>query len=151
MDSKKKICKVASILPHFGEEPFISGTKGSGTIFFSHCTMHCIYCQNWQISAEGMGKAISEEELADEMLNLQNQGCHNINLVSPTQYVSQIINALKIAKQKALLIPIVYNTNGYDSLETLRKLEGLIDIYLPDIKYSNNKTAYELSAVKNYV
>lgn len=140
--------KIASIGPHFGEEPPISGTKGSGAIFFSTCNLRCVYCQNYQISQEGMGQFLSEEKLADEMLKLQELGCHNINLVSPTRLVRKIII---LAKEKGLRIPIVYNTNGYDSLETLKSLEGCVDLYLPDIKYSDNAIALKYSGIKDYV
>jgi putative pyruvate formate lyase activating enzyme len=143
--------KIASIGPHHGEEPPLSGTKGSGTIFFSNCNLRCIFCQNYQISQEGIGYFISEEELADEMLKLQKIGCHNINLVSPTHFGPQILKTLTIAKEKGLKIPIVYNSNGYDSVEMLKLLEGHIDIYLPDIKYSDNKKALKYSGVKDYV
>ena len=140
--------KIASIGLHFGEEPSISGTKGSGAIFFSNCNLCCSYCQNYQISQEGLGQFLSEEKLADEMLKLQELGCHNINLVSPTRLVRKDII---LAKEKGLRIPIVYNTNGYDSIETLKSLEGYIDIYLPDIKYSDNTIALKYSGIGNYV
>lgn len=143
--------KVSSATVHFGEEPFLSGTKGSGTIFFCGCSLHCIYCQNYQISQDCLGTYISEEDLAKEMIKLQLQGCHNINLVSPTHFVPQILKALALARELGLCIPLVYNTNGYESLETLKLVDGIIDIYLPDIKYSNNVIAEKLSGVKNYV
>jgi len=113
--------------------------------------MRCLYCQNWQISWEKMGNEISKEILSDKMILLQNEGCHNVNLVSPTQYVNQIINAVKIAKKNGLCIPIVYNTNGYDSAETIKRLEGIVDIYLPDMKYSDDTAAYKFSGIKDYV
>lgn len=143
--------KISSIIPHHGEEPFISGTKGSGAVFFTGCTMRCVYCQNHQISQEGTGKGTGRAEMAEKMLKLQDQGCHNINLVSPTQYAKEIVGTLKIAKSRGLKIPIVYNTNGYDKVDTLKMFNGLIDIYLPDIKYSDDKIAQELSGVPNYV
>jgi putative pyruvate formate lyase activating enzyme len=143
--------KVSSYSPHHGEEPYLSGTKGSGTIFFTNCSLNCIFCQNYQISQERIGEYISEEKLAEMMLDLQRRGCHNINLVSPTHFVPQILKALEIAIKRGLKLPLVYNTNSYDSFETLKLLEGIIDIYLPDIKYSDNKTAQELSNVPNYV
>lgn len=140
--------------PHFGEEPFLSGTRGSGAIFISDCNLRCVYCQNWQIS-QGQGKGMSNElcalDLADKMLDLQGQGCHNINLVSPSHVVPQILETLKIAKSRGLKIPIVYNTNGYDSPQILKIMEGSIDIYLPDIKYSSDENALKYSGVKNYV
>ncbi|OGC09525.1 hypothetical protein A3J90_03860 [candidate division WOR-1 bacterium RIFOXYC2_FULL_37_10] len=120
-------------------------------MFFSSCTMRCVYCQNWQISWEGTGNKVSRESLTDKMLELQEEKCHNINLVSPTQYVNQIIEAIKIAKKRGLRLPIVYNTNGYDTVATIKKLDGIVDIYLPDIKYSDDNTAYRFSGVKNYV
>jgi len=143
--------KIASIGSHHGEEPPLSGTKGSGTIFFSNCNLRCIFCQNYQISQEGIGYFITEEELADEMLKLQKMECHNINLVSPTHFGPQILKTLIIAKERGLKIPIVYNTNGYDSVEMLKLFEGYIDIYLPDIKYSDNQNALKYSGVKDYV
>jgi putative pyruvate formate lyase activating enzyme len=143
--------KVSSAAPHFGEEPMISGTKGSGTIFFSNCNLRCKYCQNYQISQEGLGDEISDEQLADMMLMLQGKGCHNINLVSPVHYLPNIISALNIAVQKGLKLPIVYNSNGYEKADILEVLDGIVDIYLPDIKYSNNDVAVSLSNAPKYV
>lgn len=143
--------KVSEINPHFGEEPVITGKKGSGTIFFSNCTMSCVYCQNFQISQEGLGKEISIEELAEGMIRLQRLGCHNINLVTPTHFIPQILMSLVIACEKGLNIPIVYNTNGYDLIDTLKVLDGIVDIYLPDIKYSDNEKAILYSKAKDYV
>ncbi|MBI5700747.1 radical SAM protein [Candidatus Saganbacteria bacterium] len=145
--------KISSICPHFGEEPMISGTKGSGTIFFSGCTMRCVYCQNYQISqGQDTGYSMLDTvELADEMIKLQDVGTHNINLVSPTQYAKQIAESLEIAKSRGLKIPIVYNTNGYDKVSVLKMFDGLVDIYLPDIKYSNDQMGDDYSGVKNYV
>jgi len=156
--------KVASIGSHYGEEPPLSGTKGSGAIFFSGCNLRCVYCQNYQISNEevpariasqsdagGRGTRYDESELADELLKLQERGCHNINLVSPTHVANQVIKVLVLAKEKGLKIPIVYNTNGSDAVSVLRSFEGLVDIYLPDIKYSDDEMAYKYSGVKNYV
>ena len=135
---------------HNFEEPCISGEKGSGTIFFSNCNMNCIYCQNYEISQLGRGKKIEIQELADIMLEQQNRGVENINLVTPTSYVLHIIEAIKIAKNNGLKIPIVYNTNGYENVETLKMLDGYIDIYLPDFKYFNNELGEKYSNVKNY-
>ena len=135
---------------HDYEEPCISGKNGSGTVFFSNCNMNCIYCQNYEISQEGIGKEISIEKLANIFILQQEKGVENINLVTPTTYVPQIIEALKIAKQKGLKIPIIYNTNGYENVETLKLLEGYIDIYLPDLKYANSKLSLEYSKVNNY-
>jgi len=142
--------KIALYSTHNFEEPCISGEKGSGTIFFSNCNMNCIYCQNYEISQQEKGKEITVEELADIMLKQQENGVENINLVTPTSYALQIIEAIKIAKTKGLKIPIVYNTNGYENIETLKLLEGYIDIYLPDLKYYFNELGQKYSNVNNY-
>jgi len=142
---------ISSIGLHFGEEPFISGKKGSGTIFFTYCTLRCSYCQNYQISQEGLGKEISIEELSKKMFELQKQGAENINLVTPTHFVPQIIEALKISKKDGLTVPIIYNTSGYETLETLEALEGLVQVFLPDIKYSENEMAIKYSSAPRYV
>lgn len=142
---------ISEACAHFGEEPPVTGVKGSGTIFFSNCTLKCKYCQNYQISQEGIGEEISEKELADKMLYLQKSGCHNINLVTPTHFVPQILKALSIAIEHGLNIPIVYNTSGYESLDTLKLLDCVIDIYLPDIKYSDDENSFKYSGTKNYV
>ena len=141
---------VSSAVVHFGEEPPISGTSGSGTIFFSNCNLKCIFCQNYQISQMGMGDKVTTEELADMMLSLQNKGAHNINLVSPTHFLPQILEGLYKAIEKGLKIPIVYNTGGYDSLEIIKLLDGIVDIYLPDMKYSDNPAAEKLSSAPDY-
>ena len=135
---------------HNFEEPCISGENGSGTIFFSNCNMNCVYCQNYEISQQGKGKEITIEELADIMLKEQEQGVANINLVTPTSYVLQIIEAIKIARKNGLKVPIVYNTNGYENVETIKALKGYVDIYLPDLKYYENELGENLSKVKNY-
>ena len=145
---------ISSYCAHYGEEPVLSGRKGSGTIFFGNCNLRCVFCQNHQISQpEGSlkEKEAGFERLAEMMLELQAQGCHNINFVSPSHFAAQIVKAVDIAASKGLRIPLVYNTNGYDSLGTLRLLEGIIDIYLPDIKYSDNNAALEYSKVADYV
>lgn len=142
--------KIALYLTHDFEEPCISGKKGSGTVFFSNCNLNCVYCQNYEISQQGKGKEISIEELANIFLEQQNKNVENINLVTPTSYVPQIIEAIKIAKERGLKIPIVYNTNGYENIETIKKLEGYIDIYLPDLKYSENKLGKRYSKIENY-
>jgi len=142
--------KIALYSTHNFEEPCISGEKGSGTIFFSNCNMNCIYCQNYEISQLGKGKEISIEELADIMIKQQQKGVENINLVTPTSYVLHIIEAIKIAKNKGLQIPIVYNTNGYENVETLKLLDGYIDIYLPDLKYYYNELGNKYSNINNY-
>jgi putative pyruvate formate lyase activating enzyme len=144
------VLKVAKALAHFGEEPALSGTRGSGTIFFSHCHLSCCFCQNYQISQEGRGETVSSEELAQKMLSLQEQECHNINLVSPTQYLPHIVQALCFAVDNGLTIPLVYNSNGYESVETLRMLAGVVDIYLPDAKYGEDRPAQIYSQAKAY-
>jgi putative pyruvate formate lyase activating enzyme len=145
---------VSSFCDHHGEEPAISGDRGSGTIFFANCNLRCLYCQNYQISQDWQKQKSNEitcHELAEHMLYLQDElGCHNINLVSPSHCVPLIIEALLEAVPLGLHLPLVYNTNGYDSLETLKELDGVIDIYLPDFKYFDNKNALELSGVANY-
>ena len=142
--------KIALYSTHNFEEPCISGEKGSGTIFFSNCNMNCIYCQNYEISQQEKGKEISVEELADIMIKQQEKGVENINLVTPTSYALHILEAIKLAKNKGLQIPIVYNTNGYENVETLKLLEGYIDIYLPDLKYYYNEIGQKYSKVNNY-
>ena len=141
--------KIALYSKHNFEEPCISGKKGSGTVFFSNCNMNCIYCQNYEISQLGKGKEISIQELADIFIELQNSGVENINLVTPTSYVLQIIEAIKISKKNGLKIPIIY-TNGYERVETLKLLKGYIDIYLPDLKYYDNKLGKKYSNIDNY-
>ena len=147
------LAEVASSCVHRGEEPPISGEQGSGTIFFSHCSLRCVFCQNHEISqGQGTGDlGLGAAELAETMLGLQGKGVHNINLVSPTHYGPQIVEALAIAKNKGLKLPIVYNTGGYDSLELLKELNGEIDIYLPDLKYFSDENARKYSAAENYV
>ncbi|MCD6097762.1 radical SAM protein [bacterium] len=143
--------KVASYNLHFGEEPPISGSRGSGTIFFSNCNMRCVYCQNYPISQFGVGNEVEIAELADMMLSLQSRGAHNINLVTPTHFVPQILEAVGIAKKSGLSIPIVYNTSGYESVETLHLLDGVVDIYLVDMRYSDNENALRYSSCPDYV
>lgn len=142
--------KIALYSTHNFEEPCISGEKGSGTIFFSNCNLNCVFCQNYEISQQGRGKEIEIEELAEIMLKQQEKGVENINFVTPTSYSVQIKEAIIIAKENGLKIPIVYNTNGYENVETLRELEGLIDIYLPDLKYYYNSLGKKFSKVDNY-
>lgn len=136
---------------HRGEEPPLSGDKGSGTIFFSHCNMRCVYCQNYTFSQTSSGRIVSAEDLGDIMLSLQDKGAHNINLVSPTHFVPGIVEALKHAWIKGLQVPIVYNTGGYDSSGVIKLLDGLIDIYLPDMRYSSDHAAEKYSQAKGYV
>ncbi len=138
---------------HFGEEPPISGTKGSGTIFFSGCNLKCVFCQNYQISQEfqrGHTQTLTTVELASEILRLQDEGAHNINFVSPTHMIFQMAEAIQIAKEKGLVVPVVYNSNGYDSVNALRQIRGLVDIYLPDIKYLENEHGKQFSEVDDY-
>ena len=135
---------------HHFEEPCISGKHGSGTVFFSNCNLNCVYCQNYEISQQGKGKEISIEELANIFIEQQNRQAENINLVTPTSYTLQIIEAIKIAKKQGLKIPIIYNTNGYENIETLKLLEGYIDVYLPDLKYYDNEIGKKYSKVDNY-
>lgn len=142
--------KIALASLHMFEEPCITGKNGSGTVFFSHCNLNCVYCQNYEISQLHNGKEISIQELADIFIEQQNKGAENINLVTPTMYVYQIIEAIKIAKTHGLKIPIVYNSNGYESIDTIKLLNGYIDVYLPDLKYSDNSLAKEYSNVTNY-
>jgi len=141
---------VSSFNAHFGEEPPLVGSRGSGTIFFTNCNMACIFCQNYDISHLGKGEEVTYEELAMMMISLQNRGCHNINFVTPTHMVYAILKALLIAIPAGLSIPLVYNTGGYDSVETLRKLDGVFDIYMPDFKYWDPDTAKKLSGVPDY-
>ena len=142
--------RIALVSKHYFEEPCISGRNGSGTIFFSNCNLNCIFCQNHDISQGGKGIDVTIERLAEIMLEQQERGANNINLVTPTMYVEQIIKAIDIAKKNGLNIPIVYNTNGYEEVETIKKLNGYIDIYLPDFKYFTNELAIKYSKAPNY-
>jgi putative pyruvate formate lyase activating enzyme len=159
MEGKLAVCKIGAEVRishaglHFGEEPPISGSKGSGTIFFAGCNLRCVFCQNYQISQEFQRhptRILSIDKLANEMLRLQNEGAHNINFVSPSHMIFQMADAIIVAKGKGLIIPIVYNTNGYDSVDALRQIRGLVDIYLPDIKYMDNQLGKRYSAVRDY-
>jgi len=141
---------VSSFGPHFGEESFLVGNNGSGTIFFSNCNLNCVFCQNWEISQMGVGEEIDVEELSKIILKLQKMGCENINLVSPTHQVPMIVDAVSRAWQKGLKLPIVYNCGGYESIETLKLLEGIMDIYMPDFKYGDDEKALKYSKVPNY-
>jgi putative pyruvate formate lyase activating enzyme len=140
---------VSSYGPHFGEESPLVGRHGSGTIFFTYCNLRCVFCQNYTISQLGEGVPVTGEKLAQIMLSLQARGCHNINLVSPSHVVPHILEALELAVEK-LTIPLVYNSGGYDSLETLKLLDGIVDIYMPDMKYADEKVAEQLSGIKDY-
>ncbi len=156
-DDKLGFCRsglnpvISSVSPHHGEEPPLSGTKGSGTIFFTNCNLRCVYCQNYPISQMGNGAERTVGELACQMLSLQDAGCHNLNLVTPTHFVPQILKALGIARERVFDLPIVYNTSGYESLETLRLLDGIVDIYLPDMRYNDNAVALRYSVAPHYV
>ncbi len=142
--------EVSSASPHFGEEDPLVGSHGSGTIFLTHCNLKCVFCQNFSISHLGEGKEISFEKLGMMMVELQKLGCHNINFVTPTHYVPQILKALPYAIEKGLSVPLVYNTGGYDSLEALNLLDGIFDIYMPDFKYNDSHAAQEYSQAQDY-
>ncbi len=142
--------RIGRIAPHFWEEPCISGEKGSGTIFFAGCNLKCVYCQNEKLSRAQVGQEYSVEELAAEMIKLQELGAHNINLVTPTHYTLQIVLAVRMAKEKGLTIPIVYNTSGYEKVESLQLLDGLVDIYMPDFKYISSELAKKYSRADDY-
>jgi len=150
-----RLAIVASACDHHGEEPMISGSRGSGTVFFANCNLRCVYCQNYQISQAPdafAGREQAAEALAGEMLRLQNDlRCHNVNLVSPTHFVPQIVEALCLAVERGFRLPLVYNTNAYDSVDVLRLLDGVMDVYLPDIKYSSERVAARLSGAGDYV
>jgi putative pyruvate formate lyase activating enzyme len=144
---------VSSYTAHFGEEPALVGTHGAGNIFFGNCNLRCVYCQNYQISQthkEQLKNEITHERLAEMMIELQERGCHNINFVSPTHFAPQMARAVLLAAERGLRLPIVYNTNAYDSTEVLRLLEGTVDVYLPDLKYADSDAGYQYSKVKDY-
>lgn len=142
--------KIALASLHYFEEPCISGKNGSGTVFFSNCNLSCVFCQNYKISQLGLGHEITTHELANIFLEQQKNNAENINLVTPTMYVPQIIEAIKIAKENGLKIPIIYNSNGYENVETIKLLKGFIDVYLPDLKYFDNDLAKKYSGISNY-
>ncbi|WP_242344965.1 radical SAM protein [Anaeromyxobacter terrae] len=142
--------RVDSAFPHFGEEACLTGWAGSGTIFFAWCNLRCLYCQNWELSWEGAGREVGPEELAATMLALQRAGCHNVNLVSPSHVVAQVLAALPIAARGGLRLPLVYNTGGYDSPEALALLDGVVDVYMPDMKYADPELARRYSHVRDY-
>lgn len=144
---------VSSYTAHFGEEPCLSGTKGAGNIFFGNCNLRCVYCQNFQISQTWKTQKkneITHERLAEIMLELQERGCHNIGFVSPTHFVPQMARGILLAAEKGLKLPIVYNTNAYDSVEVLKLLDGIVDVYLPDLKYAEDWAGFEFSKVREY-
>lgn len=140
----------AKAMLHYWEEPCISGEHGSGAVFFSGCVMKCVFCQNYDISSENTGREITEERLAEIFLELQQKGAQNINLVNPTHFVPQILRSINLAKRQGLTLPIVYNSGGYERVETLRTLKGAVDIYLPDVKFFSDEQARKLSAAPNY-
>lgn len=142
--------KVARVSLHKWEEPCISGEKGSGTVFFSGCNLNCVFCQNHDISQEGVGKEITIERLSDIFLEQQKRGANNINLVTPTHYAVQIVEALKIAKKKGLKLPVIYNSNGYEALNTLEMLKRYVDVFVPDLKYFKDEYGIRYSKVPNY-
>jgi len=146
-----RVAEVSSYNDHHGEEPPLSGCRGSGTIFFTHCNLRCVFCQNYPISHLGHGEPASAERLSDMMIKLMRRGCHNINFVTPTHMLPFILDALPIAIRKGLNVPIVYNCGGYETLESLKLLDGVVDIYLPDMKYNDNKVADMLSKTPDYV
>ena len=156
MDGETGFCRtgaraqVSSFGPHFGEEPELVGRNGSGTIFISRCNLACEFCQNFEISQCGHGNEVTAGELAGMMLSLQQQGCHNINIVTPSHIVPQLLESLERAAAQGLHIPLVYNSGGYDSVETLRLLDGIVDIYMPDAKYGDNKAGLKYSGVSDY-
>jgi putative pyruvate formate lyase activating enzyme len=144
---------VSSYTPHFGEEPPLVGTRGAGNIFFGNCNLRCVYCQNYQISQthkEQIKNEVTHERLAEMMLELQTRGCHNVNFVSPTHFAPQMARAILLAADQGLRLPIVYNTNAYDSVEVLRLLDGIVDVYLPDLKYAEDEAGYLYSKVRSY-
>jgi putative pyruvate formate lyase activating enzyme len=145
-----KELKINSAFPHFGEESELVGVRGSGAIFNSNCNLSCVFCQNWEISQKGEGRIVSRQEAAEMMLALQEQGCHNINWVSPSHFVPQLLESLYLARKQGLNIPVVYNTGGYDNIDTIKLLKDVIDIYMPDIKYGTNEAGLKYSGIPNY-
>jgi len=144
------LARVAAVSLHHGEEPPVSGTRGSGTVFFSHCNLTCLFCQNYPISQLGNGREMDAETLAGELAGLQAKGAHNVNFVTPTPHVPQLVEAVRIARDGGFRIPVVYNTNGYDALEALALAEGEVDIYLPDAKYRSNELSASISGAADY-
>ena len=145
-----RYARVASAFPHFGEEDCLRGWNGSGTIFFSLCNLRCVFCQNWDISQRSVGNECPPDQIADIMLTLQERGCHNINFVTPEHVVPQVIEAIAAAIPRGLRLPIVYNTSGYDSVESLKLLDGIVDIYMPDFKFWKRETAKRLAKAPDY-
>ncbi|HUU83722.1 MAG TPA: radical SAM protein [Phycisphaerae bacterium] len=153
---EEKVCrtgryaKVSSAFPHMGEEDCLRGTRGSGTIFFSMCNLHCVFCQNWDISQVPNGQEMSATQIADLMMALQEEGCHNINFVTPEHVVPQVVEAVAVAIERGLALPIVYNTSAYDALPSLKLMDGLVDIYMPDFKFWSGESARRFSKAKDY-
>jgi putative pyruvate formate lyase activating enzyme len=145
-----RLAVVSSAFPHFGEEDCLRGWNGSGTIFFGYCNLRCVFCQNWDISQQKSGRECSAEEIADSMLTLQEKGCHNINFVTPEHVAPQVVEAIAVAVPRGLRLPIVYNTSAYDALQSLRLMDGLVDIYMPDFKFWSQENARRLSKAKDY-
>src|SRR5437763_1057814 len=144
---------VSSYTPHFGEEPPLTGTRGAGNVFFGNCNLRCVYCQNYQISQthkEQLKNEVTHERLAEMLLELQARGCHNVNFVSPTHFAPQMGRSILLAARQGLCLPVVYNTNAYDSVEVLRLLDGIVDVYLPDLKYADDESGYLYSKVSGY-
>ncbi len=156
LEDEKGICRtgryaiVSSFHPHFGEEEPLVGTHGSGTIFMTNCNLLCVFCQNWEISHQGHGSEVSSQNLADMMIHLQGQGCHNINFVTPTHVLPQILDALPYAIERGLNVPLVYNTGGYDDVESLKLLDGIFDIYMPDFKFWDPQIAWKYLKAPDY-
>lgn len=156
LEDERKVCNtgryavVSSAFPHFGEEDCVRGWHGSGTIFFGLCNLRCVFCQNWDISQQHSGRVCDADTMADLMLALQRQGCHNINLVTPEHVVPQVIEAVALAVPRGLQIPIVYNTSAYDALASLQLMDGIVDIYMPDFKFWHKETARHLAKAKDY-
>ena len=156
LEDRAKVCHtgrhavVSSAFPHFGEEDCLRGLNGSGTIFFGHCNLRCVFCQNWDISQQRQGNEFNAEEIAGLMLALQDKGCHNINFVTPEHVVPQVVEAIAAAVPMGLRLPIVYNTSAYDAVESLRLLDGLVDIYMPDFKFWSRESARRLAKAKDY-
>ncbi len=145
-----ELARVAAVSIHDGEEPPISGTRGSGTVFFSHCNLACLFCQNYPISQMGVGRDMTAEELGERLLWIEGKGAHNVNFVTPTPHVPQMIGAVLAARDRGFSLPVVYNTNGYEAPETLALLDGVVDIYLPDVKYRSGTVAAEASGAADY-
>ena len=156
LENETRICntgryaRVSSSFPHFGEEDCLRGWNGSGTIFFGLCNLRCVFCQNWDISQQPRGREMKPQEIADLMLGLQDQGCHNINFVTPEHVVPQVLEAIAVAINQGLKLPIVYNTSAYDSVASLKLMEGIVDIYMPDFKFWNRQTAKRLAKAPDY-